>query len=97
MSIQLRDWFPNPPPPYAVFSFIVVLMLPFLATSIHVSARPTVRTDNEAQAVINKAITALGGFERLNAINSLLIKGKGTEIRSAEVLALKRRNEGGNQ
>lgn len=43
------------------------------------------QTDGRAQQVLDRAIETLGGLERLKSINSLLLRGKGSEYRAVDL------------
>ena len=49
------------------------------------SASSTQQNNESAQVVLERALQALGGLERLKQIESIYLKGKGSEFRSADV------------
>lgn len=59
----------------ALLLFIVTIPLHFPQT-------------DEASRVLDQSLQALGGIERLRALNSLYFKGKGSEFRSADLQGL---------
>ena len=65
---------------------VVCLVVCVVSFAPSASSTQSNEAKNESgQIVLEKALQALGGLERLKQIDSIYLKGKGSEFRSADV------------